>query len=67
MWDNTVSPSQTTETSDPTGAPAPLDESWFAEGERLSGPPPSSRRATPASSLPPPEPIGDRLADVWFR
>jgi hypothetical protein len=44
-----------------------LDESWFADGERISSPPPSSTRSQRTSSLPPAEPIGDREADDWFR
>ncbi len=48
-------------------AAAPLDEAWFAAAERPSNPPPASTRSQRISSLPPPEPIGDRLADDWFR
>jgi hypothetical protein len=47
-------------------APA-LDEQWFATGERLSSPPPASTRSQRISSLPPAEPIGDLVADDWFR
>jgi hypothetical protein len=39
------------------------DDAWFAEGDK---PPPSSRRPAPRSERPS-EPIGDRLADDWFR
>jgi hypothetical protein len=44
-----------------------LDEQWFASGERLSTPPPASTRSQRISSLPPAEPIGDVVADDWFR
>jgi hypothetical protein len=42
-------------------------DDWFATGERISSVPPSSRRAPASPSNVPPEPIGDQLADVWFR
>jgi hypothetical protein len=40
-----------------------LDVNWFDTGDRQSSPPASQRRP----SSPPPEPIGDQLADCWFR
>ena len=45
---------------------------WFVAGERISVPPRSTRRPI-SSSPPPPEPtepavpLGDALADDWFR
>jgi hypothetical protein len=48
-------------------ASASLDETWFADGERTSSPPPSSTRSQRISSIPPAEPIGDTMADDWFR
>jgi hypothetical protein len=39
------------------------DEAWFAQGDK---PPPSSRRSAPRSDRPS-VPLGDSLADDWFR
>jgi hypothetical protein len=45
-----------------------MDEEWFATGERASTPPPrSTRRPLTAPSAPPADPIGDTVADDWFR
>jgi hypothetical protein len=47
-----------------------IDEEWFATGERASTPPPRSTRrpVTPSTPPPPPaDPIGDTVADDWFR
>jgi hypothetical protein len=47
-----------------------IDEEWFATGERASSPPPRSTRRPMAPSSPPAEPavpLGDAVADDWFR
>ena len=46
--------------------PDSFDAAWFARAERESTPPPYSTR-TPNSQSTPPDPIGDAVADTWFR
>jgi hypothetical protein len=48
-----------------------FDDDWFARGERISSnPPPFKPAPSRARAEAPPvasDPIGDKLADVWFR
>ena len=48
-------------------AQATLDEPWFADAEPVSTPTPASTRSQRISSVPPAPPIGDSMADDWFR
>lgn len=52
-----------------------LDEDWFAQGDRRSGPPsskpPPSQKGPSSARIPsaPPSapPLGDSVADTWFK
>jgi hypothetical protein len=60
-------PSQTEQDSQAASPEELGADDWFATGERISSTPPSSRRPPVSPPNVPPEPIGDQLADVWFR
>jgi hypothetical protein len=57
----------------PVGSPdtrESIDEEWFVAGERASSPPPRSTRRPSAPASPSAEaavPLGDTIADDWFR
>ncbi len=61
--------------SEEQGQEQALDEDWFAQGERRSGPPssrpPSSQRGPSSaripSAAPSAPPLGDSVADTWFK
>ena len=57
---------ETETTAAPATPESRLELEWFAGAERISAPPSSSKRPKVAGT-PPPDPIGDSMADAWFR